>query len=484
MKNQKKIIILLTVLSVIMIIFSKSYALFQTTIVSDKSVVEITTASELPTITVNDIKAKLNSNNSITEDAITYLSGSKEVINFNYVWYSGKLWRITSINQDGTMKLITEDLITAITFNTNPIYNKDAWIYQFLNEDFLDTLYNKENIIVEDSSWNAVTDANQVPQKLESSTPIKGDVGLLTSYEYYKAYEKTDSLNNYLNVGYYWWLITAYDNIYIHSVDLNGNLIHNYQPELYKFGVRPMIVLKPNLKFTGSGTKNNPYKIVGDKKVGVKGDFLNTRLSGEYVRVDNKVYRIVGIENGTTKLTSVDYVRDKDNNILLKSFGSDINYANSVASKNLDYWGYYLNNTWLTENLKKYITEGTYYLGQSGNNQSYKTSICENNVDNLLKTTSLCQKTNKTWYGFIGLPRTGEMFSSQLGDGYIYLKDMWILTSPSDTKVWFVSYNGTLAFGDPTSWLAVARPSINLKSNIIVTRGYGTKERPYELSVQ
>ena len=44
MGNQKKIIILLTVLSVIMIIFSKSYALFQTTIVSDKSVVEIKAA--------------------------------------------------------------------------------------------------------------------------------------------------------------------------------------------------------------------------------------------------------------------------------------------------------------------------------------------------------------------------------------------------------------------------------------------------------
>ena len=32
------------------------------------------------------------------EDGITYLSGTKTCINFNYVWYSGKLWRITAIN--------------------------------------------------------------------------------------------------------------------------------------------------------------------------------------------------------------------------------------------------------------------------------------------------------------------------------------------------------------------------------------------------
>ncbi len=29
-----------------------------------------------------------------------------------------------------------------------------SYIYQWLNEDFLDTLYNYENIIVTDSTWN------------------------------------------------------------------------------------------------------------------------------------------------------------------------------------------------------------------------------------------------------------------------------------------------------------------------------------------
>ena len=45
---------------------------------------------------------------TVTEDGITYISGTKDCIDFNYVWYSGKLWRITAIYPNGTMKMITD----------------------------------------------------------------------------------------------------------------------------------------------------------------------------------------------------------------------------------------------------------------------------------------------------------------------------------------------------------------------------------------
>ena len=89
------------------------------------------------------------------EDGITYISGTKDCIDFNYVWYSGKLWRITAIYPDGTMKMITDDVITTISYGTVNVnfYTDDSnssYMYQWLNEDFLDTLYNYENIIVTD----------------------------------------------------------------------------------------------------------------------------------------------------------------------------------------------------------------------------------------------------------------------------------------------------------------------------------------------
>ena len=228
----------------------------------------------------------------VEEDGITYISGTKDCINFNYVWYSGKLWRITSINSNGTMKMITDDVITLISYNpqgdTNfyDISKKDdktytgSYMYQWLNEDFLDTLYNHENIIVEDSTWN-ITNSNassldDVNTKLPETTLINNStigkntpVGLLNSYEYYLSYKNASSQSysyGYLNIGYYWWLLNPYKadpNIpyyVIWDVYSSGRVGYNNPSDNY--GVRPSVNLKSNIVITGgSGTKNNPYTI-------------------------------------------------------------------------------------------------------------------------------------------------------------------------------------------------------------------------------
>ena len=100
-----------------------------------------------------------------------------------YVWYSGKLWRITAINDDGTVKMITEDYMTNISYGTdtsssfydvskkNDTSYTGSYVYQWLNEDFLDTLYNKENMIVEDSTWN-ITQTTDIATKLSNTNVI------------------------------------------------------------------------------------------------------------------------------------------------------------------------------------------------------------------------------------------------------------------------------------------------------------------------
>ena len=142
----------------------------------------------------------------VEEDGITYISGRKNCIDFNYVWYSGKLWRITAIYPDGTMKMITDDVITTIDYGSNVNFYTDtsnsSFMYQWLNEDFLSTLYNYENIIVTDASWNA-TNSNassdlEVSTKLPETTMVTAPVGLLNSYEYYKSYQNTSYGNGYL----------------------------------------------------------------------------------------------------------------------------------------------------------------------------------------------------------------------------------------------------------------------------------------------
>ncbi len=484
-RNQKKIIILLAVFTIIVVVFNKSYALFQTTAVSDKSVVQITTPDKFPSV-LDKAKAKTCSNGKspIIEDTdgTIYLSGDNECIDFNYVWYSGKLWRVTAINPDGTMKMITQDAITTIFWNDTATY-KDSWIQEWLNEDFKDTLYNYENIIVQNASWNATSDGtstedNVTKPPVDGDGIVHGDVGLLNLYEYYQSYKNLGDVDNdYLNIGYYFWLITPKDTSTVWSV-IYGNL-RNHQSSSNGFSIRPSVNLKSDIELIGEGTKSNPYTITIDKEPGKSGELINTRISGEYVKVDNKVYRIVGIEKETTKLISADYIRDESDTVITKKFGSTSSYATSVSSGSEDYWGYYLNNTWLTDNLKNYITEGTYYLGQVITGTSYKNSICSEN--NTSETTKNCEKTTNTWTGLVGLPRVGEMFSAQLGEGYSTSSNIWLIT-PNGSIVRFVDNSDGLTSNSLSSLYGV-RPSINLKSEVKISGGSGTERSPYEVKI-
>ncbi len=516
----KIIVLVLGILSInniILTIGNYSYAYFEKNVKTGVKL-KITTLDKMPSKDLKDnvlnkAKEQQSCNPIIEDDNGTpsdpsddtiYFSGDNDCVNFNYVWYSGKLWRIVAINPDGSMKLVTQDEITAIFWGADTTYKK-SWIYQWLNEDFKDTLYNYENIIVQDASWNATADDNSTPvrPKTDSTgTIVTGDVGLLNAYEYYQSGKNARYYyKSYLNIGHFLWLITPYSGSSVRSVTYSGFLSSD-SPSSNAYGVRPSINLKSNIGIVsgGDGSETNPYRISGDKEPGNSGEFVNTRISGEYVEVDNKKYRIVGIDkdengNNITKLTSVDYVRDGDM-VLRKNFGSNTSWATSVESGSDDYWGHYLNNTnnetfegtWLTEELNNYITRGTYYLGQVGQNVSYKNSICS--ASNTTDPTSTCTKTSSTWKkGLVGLPRVGEMFSAQLGSGYssssgsTSTSNMCLIT-PNGSNVWLVGATGFLGFDSPSSYAIGVRPSIYLKSEVKIISGDGMSESTaYEIGL-
>ncbi len=442
----------------------------------------------------------------IEEDGITYISGTKDCINFNYVWYSGKLWRITAINPDGTMKMITDDAITNISYGSDvnfyDISKKDdasytgSYIYQWLNEDFLDTLYNYQNIIVENSTWN-ITNSNAsstsaISTKLPETTLINNStigkntpVGLLNSYEYYLSYKNTSNSSGYLNIGYYWWLLNPYSSSNVWHVSFPGYA--DYRNPSYAHGTRPSINLKSNIQLSGgSGTKDDPYTISGDREQPTMNTtLLNTRTIGEYVVFDEdgdsstkELYRIVDIEDGKVKLNKNDYIKD-GTTTLTKKFSTNTTYGSGTSD---DYWDYYLNNTWYNSLASiSMLDKGTYYI-KAMSSGSYKNSLC--NTDNTTETTKTCVKTTSIWNtGYVGLPRYGEMFASQQGDGYSSSSNIWLITPDSSSTVWLVYVYGSAGGSNPSS-ASSPRPSINLKSNIVITGGLGTKSNPFTIALK
>ena len=383
--------------------------------------------------------------------------------------------------------MITDDVLTTISYGSDINFYTDAnnssWIYQWLNEDFLDTLYNYENIIVTNSVWNATnSNGSEVNIKLPETTLVTASVGLLNSYEYYKSYQNTSYGSGYLNIEYDWWLLNPYNSSYVWDVYFNGNA-GNSRPSSGTYGARPSINLQSGITISGgSGTSSDPYTISGDKEEAVANTtLLNTRTSGEYVNFDGELYRIVGIENNTTKINKMDCVKDESNAVIKKSFSSSSSYV-LYGGTGKTYWAGYLNNTWynsISANYKNMLVDGTYYLGTTEDN--YKGAICL--AASNTETTKDCEKITTIWTGKVGLPRYGEMFASQQGSGYSSSASIWLITPYSSSNVWYVYIAGSASSYIPTSSTYGARPSINLSSSVKIISGTGTKTNPFEISM-
>ena len=126
------------------------------------------------------------------------------------------------------------------------------------------------------------------------------------------------------------------------------------------------------------------------------------------------------------------------------------------------------------------IVESTYYIPTVSSGTSYKASICATASNTV--TTKVCEKTTSTWTGLVGLPRYGEMFASQQGSGYSSSSSIWLMNPYSTSSVGVVVDYGN-ASRSSASALYGGRPSINLKSDIKITGGNGTKDNPFEISL-
>ena len=88
---------------------------------------------------------------------------------------------------------------------------------------------------------------------------------------------------------------------------------------------------------------------------------------------------------------------------------------------------------------------------------------------------------NKSSDDYVGLLRVGEMYASQTRDyTYSTASYMWLITPHSSSGVRYVyNYGGALHSASPSTLSYGVRPSINLKSTILIKSGSGTQTDPF-----
>ena len=399
----------------------------------------------------------------------------------NYIWYSGKLWRAVSVNNSGTTKLVTQWNISAIPYNASGntafegSYMED-WLNDTSVDGFLGNLRDYENFIVTDAVWDATLDDRDIGsiQRPNGTTTVTTSVGLLNMYEYQSS--NNGETNGYLNNGLNWWTLTPYSSFNVRDVDYRGYTSYNDPSNAN--GVRPSINLKSNVRIVnGDGTIDNPYRLEGDNDTSLSGTLLNTRYSGEYVRFgtdENNLYRIVSHEtDGLTKITSAEPLKSSGE-FIESTF--DSNYSANYSSTNTI--GTFLNGEYLTSYVDSTYSNmiedsTTWYLGTVGSDANYRLAKYTD--------TNMSGLTSSTTNAKVGLLRMGELMAGQFGK-YGNNTSYWTLTPYSSSSVRDVNDRGSTYSTNPSSAYGV-RPSMNLKSNVQITSGTGTKSEPFVLTL-
>ena len=403
----------------------------------------------------------------------------------NYIWYSGKLWRAVSVNNEAkTVKLVTQWNISTINYYSGyPTNFEESYMEEWLNDTtvdgFLGNLRDYENFIVTDAKWNATEDdaaLGSIERPSDSGTTVTDAVGLLNMYEYQTSYRGTSYRNGYLNNGLYWWTLTLNSSTRGWGIRSDGGTIDSGMTSAS--GVRPSINLKSSVRIVeGDGTIDNPYRLNGDNDANLTGTLLNTRYSGEYIcfgNDENNLYRIVSHENGSgTKIVSAEPLKN-EGGFIKSAFDSDRN-ANYSSTNTI---GTFLNGEYLTSYVDSTYSDmiedsTTWYIGTVGDGASYKLAKYTDTTGTTLTSSTTTAK--------VGLLRLGELMAGQFdrnGNNTSY----WALTPYGTSLVNGISYYGSEGGGTSNSTFGI-RPSMNLKSNVVITDGDGTKNNPFTIEL-
>ena len=428
---------------------------------------------------VADILLADSSNNiNTTDPEQTFITGENPN---NYIWYSGKLWRAVSVDPaDNSVKLVTQWNISSIPYNNDSSAFEGSYMEDWLNDTtvdgFLYNLRDYERFIKLDSKWNAtmMSDASKPP----STTIVESPVGLLNLYEYGMSYSNIDSVNGYLRNKLDWWTITPYSSNNLYYLGSGSNISRN--AVVSNGGIRPSINLRNDVKIiSGSGTEEDPYRLLGDKDEKNNGTYLNTRYSGEYIRFgtgENNLYQIISHETrGLTKITSAEPLRE-NGAFKTISFGDSINYSsnNTIGSfLNNDYLNIY-NGYLTTDNLNMISDNTTWYLGSITGKYNYKLTKYSDITNNILIDNVSISK--------IGLIRLGELMSGQM-NSFDNSAQYWTLTSSTSSAMYCINVYCNSGYYSISGSNAI-KPALNLKSNVIITSGDGTKNNPFEIELQ
>lgn len=227
----------------------------------------------------------------------------------------------------------------------------------------------------------------------------------------------------------------------------------------YNLGIRPVLTLKGDaLLQSGDGSVGNPYSL-GDIDKGKADDYLNTRITGEYITYSSYLWRIMETTNdGYTKVVSespitndmIGYQTDDDAKIYNPNQRGNIGYEiNKRTSNTLN------DKLFITKEITVPIYKELAKYGEEVEEKKYKVKFAA--------------------------PNLYEMFSApqvETSNGY------WLINSSKKEYCKYAVSNVGVVFYEPLddNFETYIRPVGYLDSKVKIVSGKGTRADPYKIS--
>ena len=368
----------------------------------------------------------------------------------NYVRLSNMLFRVYGLDTNDNVIIVSDEDIANVNYT-----KIDKWLdyyYNNLNE------FAKEIIVKSKYCNMTLTDTTLDITKCSGYTKER-NVYIPSVIEINKAASGSD---NFMRPNTMSWTANSKDktkayltrSFFFGSESNKTYLAYDVEDN---YGVRPMMVIKGSTLITsGDGTSEKPY-IFGDTKKAKGGSLLNERFTGEYISIDDYIYRIIKTNNdGTTKVVSDFTINDTEESAL-DSNGKIIYDPTKKSSI-----GYYINNR-----TSEYINT-KYFVKHEIEVPIYKNKIIYGEEI----------KTNK-YSVVLSAPNMYEIFGAQPQSEAS--RSYWMINTSQQNHVGAA----ILSMGVPINGKIEDNTRLGVrvigfvKKGTTISSGEGTKEKPY-----
>ncbi len=276
----------------------------------------------------------------------------------NYVWFANRMFRVMRVNDDNSVKLVSDDLVASFMWGESAEYDNSNlrwWLTTIENEPVSGIYYHTIPSQKRFLTKTQYTIDHLKDNKVESGKEKKEDfVTSISLDDYIEAGGKSSYLNNgklYFIIGYN----EDEDNLYIEE---DGSIMGCSPYDGY--GVRSVITLNKNIPVSqGDGSKDNPYFVEqGDDK-----NYVDS-----YVKLGDDVWKVFDDRDGKLKMYLNGYIT-VDGNEVIRNYSSYSSRLDYFAGDNI---GSYLYNDYFNSlPYKDSLINNTYPYGELSDEVGY-----------------------------------------------------------------------------------------------------------------